>query len=280
MTNTEKNRSRSSGVLTGDRKIVLELMQAWSAISRTKGAQYAICWLHRISGCLLVVYVLLHINTLAALADPEVYARKAEFFSGSFMVFLEWLLALPVIFHCLNGGRVMVYELFDTALDARLSRVLFWLCGGYMILLGYFMIRGDQQVSAHFFWVIVVIASLSVSYLVFNRIRRSRIGIFWKMQRMTAAFLFLMVPAHMIFMHLNPQNGKDAAFIIERINQPFVAVVNILLVLSILYHCGYGVIGIVNDYLKPGQARTSCMIGVILILSMFGFQGIRLILSI
>lgn len=267
-------------MITSDRKILFEIFQAWSSITRTKGKEYLICWFHRISGCLLLLYVLLHINTLSSLSTPEVYARKAELFSGSFMVFLEWLLALPVIFHCLNGGRVIVYELFDTSWDTRLSRLLYWLCCGFMVLLGYFMMRGDQQVSAHFYWLTIIIASVFVCYLSFTRLRRTRTGITWKLQRLTGSFLFLIVPAHMMFMHLNPQTGKDAAFIIERMNQPFIIVVDILLLLSILYHGGYGVIGICNDYFTSKQVRTSCMLGVIVILAMFALQGIRLILAV
>jgi len=267
-------------VITGDRKILFEIFQAWSSITRTSGRDYVICWLHRVSGCLLLLYLLLHVDTLSSLANPEDYARKAELFSGSFMVFLEWLLALPVIFHCLNGGRVMFYELFATGLDNRIMRAVFWMCGGYMVLLAYYMVRSDQQISAHFFWLNTVIASVCISALTVKALRASRAGIPWKLQRITGSFLLLMVPAHMIFMHLNPQSGKDAAFIIERINQPFVAAVDITLLLFILYHGGYGVISICNDYLSAKQVRTSCAIGVVVILSMFGLQGIRLILSV
>ena len=267
-------------MITGDRKILFEIFQAWSAVTKTKGREYLLCWLHRISGCLLLLYVLLHINTLSALSTPEIYAKKAELFSGSFMVFLEWLLAVPVIFHCLNGARIIIYELFDTRWDARLSRLLVWLCGGYMALLGYFMILGNQQVTAHFYWLNIFIASVFVCYLSFVRIRKTRTGAAWKLQRITGSFLFLIVPAHMIFMHLNPQTGKDAAFIIERLNQPFIIAVDIMLLLSILYHGGYGVIGICYDYLASKQVRTSCMLGVIVILAMFALQGIRLILAV
>lgn len=257
-----------------------EIYEAWSSVTRTKGKEYLICWFHRISGCLLLLYIFLHINTLSALSTPELYERKAAVFSGSFFVFLEWLLAVPVIFHCLNGGRVIIYELYDTRLDARLFRMVFWFGAGYMALLGYFMFRGDQQVSAHFFWLNTIIASLIICAVTVSRLYRHRAGIFWKLQRITGAFLFLIVPAHMIFMHLNPQNGKDVQLILERINQPFVAVVDIVLVLCVLYHAGYGVIGICNDYLTSKQVRTSCMLGVIVILAMFGLQGVRLILSV
>ena len=267
-------------LITGDRKILYEIYQAWSTVTRTKGRDYLLCWLHRISGCLLLLYVLLHINTLSSLSTPEIYAQKAELFSSSFMVFLEWLLAMPVIFHCLNGGRLIIYELFDTRWDAKLSRMLFRLCCGYMVLLGYFMILGNQQVTAHFYWLNIAIASVFVCYLCFARIRTTRTSIIWKLQRITGSFLFLIVPAHMIFMHLNPQNGKDAAFIIERLNQPVIIAVDILLLLAILFHGGYGVVGICNDYFTSKQVRTSCMLGVIIILAMFALQGTRLIISV
>ena len=267
-------------MITGERKRWFGIFQTCSALTLTKGREYLLCWVHRISGCLLLFYVLLHINTLSTLATPDVFAKKAALFSGPFMVFLEWLLAVPVIFHCLNGGRVIIYELFDTRWDSRLSRIMYGFGGGYMVLLGYFMLRGDQAVTAHFYWLNIIIASAFICYITIARIRKTRTGIAWKLQRITASFLFLIVPAHMIFMHLNPQTGKDAAFIAERMNQPFIIVVDILLLVSILYHGGYGIIGICNDYLTSRQVRTSCMLGVIVILAMFGLQGIRLIISV
>ena len=81
-------------------------------LATAKGGSYLVTWAHRISGILLVVYVLLHINTLSSLSDPEAFSRKVEMFNSPATLFLEWLLAVPVIFHCLNGGRLLVYELY------------------------------------------------------------------------------------------------------------------------------------------------------------------------
>jgi succinate dehydrogenase hydrophobic anchor subunit len=266
-------------VITGDRKILWEIFQGWSTVARNRGRDYLICWLHRVTGCLLLFYVLLHINTLSALATPEVFQKKAALFNAPFMVFLEWLLALPVIFHCVNGGRVIIYELFDTRWDPRLSRIVFGTCSGFMVLLGYFMIIGDQQVSAHFYWLNTMLASAFIAYLTIARIRSTRTSMVWKLQRITGSFLFLIVPAHMLFMHLNVQTGKDVAFITARLDQPFIVCVDILLLLSVLFHGGYGVVSICNDYLTSVQVRRSCMLGVIVILTMFALQGIRLIVT-
>ena len=82
-----------------------------------------------------------------------------------------------------------------------------------------------------------------------------------------------------LFMHLNVQTGKDVAFITARLDQPFIVCVDILLLLSVLFHGGYGVVSICNDYLTSVQVRRSCMLGVIVILTMFALQGIRLIVT-
>lgn len=247
---------------------------------KAKGVAYIISWLHRISGVLLILYVLIHINTLASLTRPEEFAQKAQMFSGFFPMTLEWLLAVPVIFHALNGGRLLLYELFGTRWDKRILSWVIALAAGYMLILGYFMVLGNQQVSAHFFWLNVVICSGIISYIVITKISKTRASIAWKLQRISAAFMFLVVPSHMLFMHLNHQVGRDPQIILERMNQPFIKFVDILLLLSILYHGGYGLLGIGNDYMSAKRKGLAFTILVVLILVLFAFKGIYLIAAI
>ncbi|MGI9535481.1 MAG: hypothetical protein ACR2PB_00320 [Desulfocapsaceae bacterium] len=246
------------------------------ALNQNRGKSYVVGWAHRVTGLLLLAYVLLHINTLSTLSDPEIFARKAEMFSGPLFVFLEWLLAVPVIFHCLNGGRLLVYELFTTRHDEKLLDWAGTLSIIYILLLGYLMFLGNQEVSPLFFWLTALILSLIVTFAVGQKIIKAKGSIFWKLQRMSGAFLFVLVPAHMLFMHLNPAVGRDVAMITERLNQPLIIAVDVVLLLCILYHGGYGLIGIMKDYLNDRQTIKIASAVVIIVLLLFGLQGIGL----
>lgn len=249
------------------------------SLYRAKGDGYLLAWGQRISGLLLVFYVLLHVNTLSALTDPETFTRKAQLFSSPAFVFAEWLLALPVIFHCLNGGRLLLYELFTTRFDRCLREWVYKLSLTYMGVLGYLMLLGNQQVSAHLFWLLVLIGAAFISLILFKRIRSGYGSFAWKLHRISAAALFLLVPAHMLFMHLNPEVGRNVAVISERMNQPLIIVVDVLLLCSILYHAAYGTIGILRDYCaKPALVR-ALSVAISLIFFTFGYQGISLIVS-
>lgn len=246
------------------------------SIRIAKGDGYLFAWAHRISGLLLLVYVMLHINTLASLSDPEAFTRRAQMFSGPGALLLEWLLAVPVIFHSLNGGRLLVYELFTTRYDKLLMPWVLYLSALYMAILGYLMVRGDQFVSAHFFWLAVLICSLLVVYAVFKKVRQTKEPLIWKLQRLSGALLFVMVPAHMVFMHLNHQNGREVEIISERIGHPLIIGIDLLLLTCVLFHGGYGLLGVFKDYQQPSLYAKIVAGGVIAVLAVFTLQGVML----
>jgi len=249
-------------------------------LARTHGWSYVIAWAHRISGVLLAFYVCLHIVTLSALQNPELFESKMRLFSLLFAGVLEWLLAVPVIFHCLNGGRLLLYEIYGNRQDRLVLRWVFTLSLAYIILLGFFMAIGNQYVSAGLFWLYMFVASLFLTFIIIRKIRLSQGSAGWKLQRISAAFLFVMIPAHMLYMHLDPATGRDAQVIISRMSNPFIKLVDLLLVCSVLYHCGYGLRGISRDYLtsKSLQVVSSLTINILLIL--FGWRGVKLIFSV
>ena len=88
-----------------------------SFYAQTRGWPFVITWIHRISGMLMVIYIWLHIYTLSFLAEPDAYDSKMKLFGSFAFSFLEWLLAVPVIFHALNGGRLIMYEIFGSRND-------------------------------------------------------------------------------------------------------------------------------------------------------------------
>ena len=249
-------------------------------LSRTRGWPYVVAWAHRVSGLLLVLYAWLHIITLSGLRSPELFERKMDFFATLMPGFVEWFLAVPVIFHSLNGGRLILYELFGTRNDVVLLKWVLNLCGLYLLLLALFMTLGNQSVSAILFWTYCSAVSVILASLTFTRLKRSGASLAWKLQRLSGAFLFFMIPAHMLFMHLDPTIGRDVDIIITRMDNAFIKLVDLALVVSLLYHAGYGLLGICRDYIESRAILRGCTIGIVSLMVLFGWVGIKLIILI
>ena len=79
-------------------------------------------------------------------------------------------------------------------------------------------------------------------------------------------FLLVMIPAHFLFMHLNPAVGKDSAVIIARMQNVFVKIVDVTLVLAVLYHGGYGLFSVSKDYIvsRPLQILMTVLVVVVI----------------
>ena len=249
------------------------------AVSRSKGGSYVIGWVHRVTGLFLVIYLLLHVNTLSTLTEPDVFTARMAIFSGPLFTVMEWLLAVPVIVHSLNGGRLLVYELFTTSYDELLRTWAGIIAIVYLVLLGYFMFLGDQWVSPVFFWFSAMAVGLVLSYACVMRLRRTKGTLFWKMQRLSAALLFVLVPAHMLFMHLNHSVGRDVQVITQRLSLPSIALIDAILLILVLYHGGYGLIVIIKDYITERRIIKTATVVIFLVLLMSGLQGISLLRS-
>jgi len=248
--------------------------------SKILGWPFLATWAHRISGVVLVLYVWFHIFTLSGLNDPDKFNTKMKIFGFVLFVFLEWLLALPVIFHALNGGRLILYEVFENRRDEIVLKWVIVVSSLYMILLAFSMVNGNQEVSASFFWTYTAAASICVSYITIKKLCTSGASLSWKLQRISGAFLFLMVPAHMLFMHLNPGMGHDAKIIIGRMDNLFIKLIDLALLSCVLYHGAYGLYGVCLDYTASPKAKA----GIVVILSgitlVFAWIGVKLIILI
>ena len=249
-------------------------------VARTRGWLYLASWGHRITGVLLVLYICLHILTLSALENPALFERKMTMFAAILPVFLEWCLAVPVIYHALNGGRLILYEVFGNRKDRTVLKWVLGLSGSYISLLGFFMVLGNQTVSPIFYWVYMTVISAFVTYMTAMRLRESGASLGWKMQRISGAFLLLMIPAHMLFMHLDPAVGRDAQVIISRMDNDFIKLVDLLLVCGVLYHGAYGLLGIFREYLPSRNMQLCSAVGVVAVMACFALIGVKLIILI
>ncbi|MDZ7760511.1 MAG: succinate dehydrogenase, hydrophobic membrane anchor protein [Desulfovermiculus sp.] len=249
---------------------------------KSNGWPYILAWVHRITGLLLILYLFVHIATLSSLTSPEAYEQKMNIFTYPLFMFLEWLLAVPVIYHALNGGRLLAYELLGVRIDSFLIRCVFYLSLIYVVFLGILMIRGDQTVSSFFFWFFALIISLILVFILYLKQKYffKRHSILWSLQRITAILLLVLIPAHMLFNHLNVSMGHDPDMIIRRLNSGFIKFIDIVILLSILYHAAYGLFSISNDYLEKQSYKNMSSVVIVIVMLVFVYFGLGTIFAI
>jgi len=244
---------------------------------KTRGWPYLIAWVHRLSGILLVFYACFHVYSLSLLETPAQYNAKMQIFGSPFFVFLEWLLAVPVIFHALNGGRLVLYESFGNREDSAVIKWVLTFSAVYVLFLGILMIAGDQNISALFFWLAMLVAALSLVFRVALKTWPTAISYPWKLQRIGGVFLLIMIPAHLIFMHLNLAAGHEAGVVIARMQSRFIKTVDLALILVVLSHGGYGLLSIAKDYLATRLLQHICTVIIFGAMTVFVWMGVRLV---
>jgi len=81
--------------------------------------------LHRITGLGLIFYLLLHILVISSvLLGGGTFDQVLGFLQQPFFIVLEMGLVFCVVYHALNGTRLL---LFDLGLGVRRQKLLFWL---------------------------------------------------------------------------------------------------------------------------------------------------------
>ena len=183
---------------------ILEKLPVLSRYAKTRGWYYVISWLHRFTGIWLFIALMVHIYTLSSWQTANVFNTDMKIPARPIFVFLAWASSLVVCFHALNGGRLILYELFGKRSDEAMIRWTFGLSVTYAAIVGLLMIMKNQSVSALFFWLMTFCIGAVTAYAVESRIGKSRHSIFWKLQRISGAFLFTTIPAYLFFLYLNP----------------------------------------------------------------------------
>jgi len=75
---------------------------------------------------------------------------------------------------------------------------------------------------------------------------------------------------------LNPQVAKDAGQVLLRMQNLWIKLVDVALLASALYHGGYGLISILNDYAASKALRGAGMAAIIVAMIIAAGAGIRL----
>ena len=83
--------------------------------------------LFRVSGLVLAAYLFVHIWVISQgrAAGADRLDSLFEFFDKPFLVFLDSVLVAAVLYHALNGVRVI---LMDFGVGIRRHKLVFWIC--------------------------------------------------------------------------------------------------------------------------------------------------------
>jgi succinate dehydrogenase hydrophobic anchor subunit len=217
---------------------------------------------------------------LSSLQTPDVDPAKMKLIVSPIFLFLAWASSLVVGFHALNGGRLILYELFGRRDDADMIRWIFGLSAAYAAMVGLMMVMKNQRASAFFFWLMAFSLGAIAAYLVASRIWKKRHSVLWKLQRISGAFLFITVPAYLLFSYLNQGEAEGAQEAIVGMQNVFTRLVFLILAAWALYHAGYGLFSIVADYTSSGITRTGMTALIIVVIVVLAVSAFRLILSI
>jgi succinate dehydrogenase / fumarate reductase cytochrome b subunit len=101
--------------------------------------------LHRISGIALIGYLFLHIYSLSPLSEGRAaFNAKMELYTTPFFMILEWILFAFVLFHSLNGIRIVLVDWADGArYHAKLFRYSLAIGTVLFLAMGYIMFSHD-----------------------------------------------------------------------------------------------------------------------------------------
>ena len=259
---------------------ILERLPILSWYAKTRGWYYVISWLHRFTGIGLLIILIVYMYILSSLQAPDVDPAKMKVIVSPIFLLLAWASSLVVSFHALNGGRLVLYELFGKRDDADMIRWIFGLSAAYAAMVGLMMAMNNQRVSAFFFWLMAFSLGAIAAYVVASRIWKKRHSVLWKLQRISGAFLFVTVPAYLLFSYLNPGEADGAQRVIVGVQNVFARLVFLTLATCALYHAGYGLFSIVADYTSSGRTRVGMTAFIIVLIAVLAVSVFRLILSV
>jgi len=88
-----------------------------------------------------------------------------------------------------------------------------------------------------------------------------------------------MLIGHMLFMHMNYLTGHDSKTILMRLQSPFIKGLDLVFILFLLFHAGYGMFSIIADYIKPGPLLKSLTMLIFIVMAVSAFFGIRIVIA-
>jgi succinate dehydrogenase hydrophobic membrane anchor protein len=265
--------------LCADMISVLEKFPRVSFYAKTRGWHFIIAWFHRVTGILLVISVWIHIYFFSSPYETAAHEVNAQGPVSLILSIVQWVLAFPIIFHAFNGGRLILYEIYGNRAEESMLRWMTGLGIIYLAVLGLIMLMGNQSASPFIFWLAMITGASILTYGVGTRIWGRGHSVFWQLQRISAVFLLVMIPAYMLFMHLVPVATQETGIVMPMIQKYFIRAVYLLFLAGTLYHAGYGIWSLVGDYLSSTTLRKGLAALVTLVMLVFGWFGLTMIRS-
>jgi len=244
----------------------------------TRGWHYVLSWLHRCTGIGLVIIVYLYL--FSSVPTPEATRPRMGICAGPLFAFSIWISYLITGFHALNGGRLILYELFGKRNDAAMIRWTFVLTIAYGALSGLLMIMKNRGMPAAVFWGAAFLGGVLTAYPVVSRIGKSRHSIPWKIQRISGGFLFIAVPAYLLlsFLSMGAADQAKAAAVTAR--DGFARISTVILAVTALYHAGYGLFSIAADYASSRTVRVGIAALIVVGTAALAVLALKILLSV
>ena len=101
---------------------------------RYRGGEGMLAWaFHRISGVAIFAFLVLHVVDIFLVGvAPDVYDTLLGFYATPIGILMEWLLGAAVLYHALNGLRIIIIDLWPRM--TVYHRQLWW--GTWIIFIG------------------------------------------------------------------------------------------------------------------------------------------------
>jgi succinate dehydrogenase / fumarate reductase, cytochrome b subunit len=117
---------------------------------RYRGGEGMLAWaFHRISGVAIWLFVMLHVLDIFLVGvAPDVYDSLLYIYATPGGIVMEWLLGAAVLYHALNGLRIVVMDFWPPL--TRYHRQLWYLC-----------------------WVVFVVVGVPVTVVIFQQFARA-----------------------------------------------------------------------------------------------------------
>jgi len=99
---------------------------------------------HRLTGLILVVYVFMHLSFIStASINHDSFNDLMVLTASPLFVFMDFLLVVVVIYHAMNGFRVV---LFDMGIGIKKQKQVFWICmaiAAVLVVVGFYALRNN-----------------------------------------------------------------------------------------------------------------------------------------
>jgi len=259
---------------------LLERLPVLSCYAKTRGWYYVTSWLHRFTGIGLFIALMVYTVAFPSWRTPNVFNPDVRIPAQPILVFLGLATSLIVSLHALNGGRLILYELFGRRNDESMMRWVFGLSVAYAATVALIMLMESRRVSTFFFWGAAFFFGAVAAAVVRSRLSGKRHSVLWKLQRLTGAFLFVTAPAYVLFLCLNPHAADGTNGTVLGMQHVFAQLTFLTMTTSALYHAGYGLFSIAADYVSPGVTRAGMTALIVILVAVLAVLAFRIVLSV